>query len=112
MTTGARTVVYTNSQYRQIRRLRKALPEALIEINPADAEPRGIKSGDMVKISSPRGSIKVKATVGDVVIPGVVHVMHHWPGEANVNLLTSGQSFDPISGFAPFKSQLCQVAKA
>ena len=112
MTTGARTVIYTNSQYRQIRRLRKALPEALVEINPADAEPRGIKSGDMVKISSPRGSIKVKATVGDVVIPGVVHMMHHWPGEANVNLLTSGQDFDPISGFAAFKSLLCQVAKA
>ncbi len=111
LTTGARTVYYTHSQYRQIRRLRRAVPDPLIEINPADASPRGIESGDMVRVSSLRGSAKVKAKVTDNILPGVVHVMHHWPDEANVNNLSSDQNLDPISGFAPFKSQLCQVVK-
>jgi hypothetical protein len=34
------------------------------------------------------------------------------PGTANVNLLVDDQTLDPISGFAPFKSQLCQVLKS
>jgi len=112
MTSGARTVIYTNSQYRQLKRLRRALPHALVEINPADAEERSIKTGDTVNISSPWGSATVKAKVTDIVIPGVVHVLHHWPDKANINLLISGENLDPISGFAPFKSQLCQVTKA
>lgn len=112
MTTGAKTIIYTNSQYRQLKRLRQALPDALVEINPADAEERGVKTGDTVNISSPWGSATVKAKVTDIVIPGVVHVLHHWPDKANINLLISGENLDPISGFAPFKSQLCQVTKA
>ncbi|MFC2007705.1 molybdopterin-dependent oxidoreductase [Chloroflexota bacterium] len=112
LTSGARTVYYTHSQFRNIAQLRQAAPDPLAEINPSDAEPRGIQSGDTVTISSPRGSIKVKANVTDTIIQGAVHVMHHWPGEANVNILSSDQNLDPISGFAPFKSQLCQIARA
>ena len=92
--------------------MRKMLPEPLIEINPSDAAPRDIKSGDMVTVSSPRGSIKLKADVTDTTLPGVVHIPHQWPGEANVNILADNQTLDPISGFAPFKSQLCQVKKS
>jgi hypothetical protein len=33
-------------------------------------------------------------------------------GTANVNLLVDDKTLDPISGFAPFKSQLCQVSKS
>ena len=92
--------------------LRKAVPEPLVEINPSDAEPRGIESGDTVIIKSPRGSIRLKAGVTDTILPGMVMVPHQWPGEANVNLLIDDQNLDPISGFAPFKSQLCQVTKS
>ena len=88
------------------------MPEPLLEINPADAKPRGIKSGDTVIISSLRGTVEMKADVTDIILPGVVHAPHHWPEEANVNILVDDQNLDPISGFPPFKSQLCQVAKA
>jgi hypothetical protein len=42
----------------------------------------------------------------------VVSAPHQWPGEANVNSLVDDKSLDPISGFPPLKSQLCQVSKA
>ncbi len=111
MTSGARNLAFTHSQFRNIPQLSKILPEPLVEINPSDAAPRGIQSGDMVTVSSPRGSIKLKADVIDTILPGVVMIPHQWPGEANVNILVDDQNLDPISGFAPFKSQLCQVTK-
>ena len=111
MTSGARKLPFTHSQHRYISQLRQMLPEPLAEINPSDAAPRGIKSGDMVAVSSPRGSIKLKADVTDIILPGVVHLPHQWSGEANVNILVDDQNLDPISGFAPFKSQLCQITK-
>jgi anaerobic selenocysteine-containing dehydrogenase len=112
LTSGARKVVFTHSQYRNIPQLRKVVPEPLVEINPSDAKPRGIQSGDMVIVSSTRGSMKLKADVTDVILPGVVQVPHQWPGEANVNILVNDQTPDPISGFSPYKSQLCQVSKS
>ena len=112
LTSGARVAAYTHSQFRNIARLRRLSPEPLIDIHPIDAGIRGIQHSDMVIISSPRGSIKMKANVTDTILAGVVSVPHHWPGEANVNLLIDDKQLDPISGFPPFKSQLCQVSKA
>ncbi len=111
MTSGARVLAYTHSQYRNIPRLRKLMPEPLVDINPSDAARRGIKIGDTVIISSPRGQIKMKANVTDTILRGVVSLPHHWSGEANVNELVDDKTLDPISGFIPCKSQLCQVAK-
>jgi anaerobic selenocysteine-containing dehydrogenase len=111
MTSGARVMAYTHSQFRNIPRLRKLMPDPLVDINPVDAAPRGIKTGDTVTISSPRGSIKMKANVTGSILSGVVSLPHQWPGEANVNMLVDDQTLDPISGFLPCKSQLCQVSK-
>ncbi len=110
-TTGARNKAYTHSQFRNIARLQKITPEPVVDINPTDAKPRGIKSGDMVKISSPRSSIKMKAKVTNTILAGVVSIPHQWSGEANVNTLVDRQNLDPISGFPPYKSQLCQVTR-
>jgi anaerobic selenocysteine-containing dehydrogenase len=51
----------------------------------------------------------MKAWVTSIVPAGVVHCPHGWPG-ANVNELIPDDGLDPISGFPPFKSSLCQVA--
>ncbi len=65
-----------------------------------------------IRPTSPRGSIKMKANVTDTILSGVVSLPHHWPGEANVNALVDDKTLDPISGFIPCKSQLCQVARS
>ncbi len=60
-------------------------PEDLLEIHPADAEDRGLKSGDWVKLASRSGETALRATVTDRVAPGVVYTTFHHPAtQANV----------------------------
>jgi anaerobic selenocysteine-containing dehydrogenase len=109
LTTGARTINYTHSQHRNLEKLRKMVPEPLLEIHPDDAKKRKIKQNQKVLVTSPRGTVSVKVNITDTILPGVVHLPHHWPDEANANILCDDQYLDPISGFPAFKSQLCQV---
>ena len=41
-------------------------------INPVDAEPRNIKTGDKVKIYNDRGATTMQARVTNKIIPGVI----------------------------------------
>jgi anaerobic selenocysteine-containing dehydrogenase len=108
--TGNRTVAYTHSQYRDIARLKKLVPEPLAEINPETAKEMGIADGEMVIVASPEGSVSLKAKVTPDILPKVVSLQHGW-AEANVNLLTAYQPFDPISGYPAFKTVPCRVRK-
>ncbi|MGD2123621.1 MAG: molybdopterin-dependent oxidoreductase [Gemmatimonadota bacterium] len=110
LTSGARTRNYTHSQGRQLEVLRNREPEPLLEIHPLDAADRRIKNGDPVSLSSPLGKITMRATVTDSLAPGVVSAPHGW-AEADVNQLIPDAGLDPISGFPPFKSSLCQVKR-
>jgi molybdopterin-containing oxidoreductase family molybdopterin binding subunit len=47
--------------------------EGFLEINPADARPRGVRDGDVVKVFNQRGSMKVKARLTEGIKPGVVN---------------------------------------
>ncbi|MBS0504684.1 MAG: formate dehydrogenase subunit alpha [Proteobacteria bacterium] len=59
--------------------------EDLLEIHPADAEDRGVKSGDWVKLASRSGETTLRAQVTDRVAPGVVYTTFHHPAtQANV----------------------------
>ena len=44
-----------------------------LEINPADAKPRGIRDGDVVKVFNDRGFMKVHARLTEAIKPGVVN---------------------------------------
>lgn len=111
LTSGGRSNTYTHSQGRRFASLRKREPVPRVQISPADAEARGIQEGNEVAVSSPLGRIVMTAWVTSMVPAGVVHCPHGWP-EANVNELVPDAGLDPISGFPPFKSSLCQVARA
>ncbi len=53
----------------------------VVKINPADAKKLGIKNGDMVKLTSPTGSITTKARLWEGVRPGTVAKCYgqgHW----------------------------------
>ncbi len=63
-------------------------PEELLEINPKDARALGVRDGEMVRVSSRRGSIEVKARVTTRVQPGQVFLSFHYK-ETLVNLITS-----------------------
>lgn len=61
--------------------------EDLLMINPSDAKKKGIKHGDKVKVTSPRGATSLKANVTDWVNEGVLHTTFHFP-EISINHIT------------------------
>jgi formate dehydrogenase major subunit len=65
--------------------------EDLLEIHPADAEARGIASGDWVGVSSRAGSTLLRAVVTERVQPGVVYTTFHFP-ESGANVVTTENS--------------------
>jgi len=110
LTTGARILQFCHSQHRNIPRLRQDAPEPLAEIHPETAVGYGIRDGDMVTLSTKRGSIDIKARVTDYILPNVVSIPHGWD-EANANILTSQEPADPIIGYPGLKALLCNVKK-
>jgi len=110
LTTGARIVQFCHSQHRNIPRLRRDAPEPLADIHPQTAAGHGVRDGDMVTLSTKRGSIDIKARVTDEILPNVVAIPHGWD-EANANVLTSQEPADPIIGYPGLKALLCNVRK-
>ena len=59
--------------------------EDVLEIHPHDAEQRGVREGDWVKLSSRVGETSLRARITDRVAPGVVYTTFHHPlTQANV----------------------------
>ena len=110
LTTGARILQFCHSQHRNIPRLRRDVPEPLAQIHPETAVGYGIRDGNMVTLSTKRGSIDIKARVTDDIRPNVVSIAHGW-GEANANILTSQEPADPIIGYPGLKALLCNIKR-
>jgi anaerobic selenocysteine-containing dehydrogenase len=110
LNTGSRVPYYTHSKLRDLPWLNQFMPEPIVRLSPADAEERGLKDGDEARVFNMQGEIVMKTEVTNMVMPGVVDIFHGWH-QADVNLLTT-RDFDPITGFPPFASGLCEVAKA
>jgi anaerobic selenocysteine-containing dehydrogenase len=110
LTTGARLPMFIHSRTFRLGWTRSLRPDPMVDMNPADASVRDISQEDWVSLSTPRGAIRVKANLTEIVPPGVVNMYHDYP-EANVNLLVEPDYLDPISGYAGFKSLLCEVKR-
>ncbi len=112
LTTGARSVLYYHSRYREIPRFRTAIPEPEMEMHPKDCKELGIIDGDRVKVTSCKGeiNIKVKTVSENAIVPGVVHILHGW-NEADANALTIDDVNDPVSGFPLSKSVPVNIKK-
>jgi cysteine desulfurase NifS len=116
---GARVRTGFHTQHRGIPGLNRERPEPGVTINTGDARKRGIENGDRVNISTPRGTVGMRAIVTDDIAPGFIDASHAggtpvgpraWQ-ECNVNELTDLEQYDPISGFPVYKSLLCEVTK-
>jgi anaerobic selenocysteine-containing dehydrogenase len=110
LTTGARLPMFIHSRTFRLDWTRSLRPDPMVDMNPQDAGVRGIAQENWVSLSTPRGSIKVRANLTEMVPSGVVSMYHGYP-EASVNLLVEPDYRDPISGYPGFKSLLCQVKK-
>jgi anaerobic selenocysteine-containing dehydrogenase len=111
LNTGSRLPMYLHTRTFRLswtNSLRPNHPAA--DINPADAVPLGIQQDNVIRISTPKDAIVVKANLTQMVQPGVVH-MYHGHSVADVNRLFEGDYLDPLSGYPGFKSALCKVEK-
>ncbi|MFC2008175.1 molybdopterin-dependent oxidoreductase [Chloroflexota bacterium] len=110
LTTGARILGYTHTQFRNVPALREAVPEPVAEIHPDTAEEYGIADGDMVTIETRKGEIRVRARTTEDLTPQVVSIPHGW-SEANVNVLTELDLRDPITGYTQLKALPCRIRR-
>ena len=79
--------------------------QALVELNPLDAERIGINGNRRLRITSRRGSIEAEAWITDRVPPGMVFANFHFP-EASANELTLA-ALDPVAKIPEYK--VCAV---
>jgi formate dehydrogenase major subunit/formate dehydrogenase alpha subunit len=91
---------------RRSRGLLAVYGEALVEVNPEDAERLGLEDQELVRIASRRGVIESVAWVTDRVPPGMLFANFHFPGDQNANTLTIA-ALDPISKIPEYK--ICAV---
>ncbi|MBI1912756.1 MAG: molybdopterin-dependent oxidoreductase [Deltaproteobacteria bacterium] len=121
--TGSRRAEFFHSEHRQVESLRKLRPDPGVELHPKTALKNNIENNDWVKISTPRGSIRMKAIVTEDIHPDVVSVEHGWwfperqgPDygvfESNANVLTNNAPpYDSAFGSYQLRGLLCRVEK-
>lgn len=83
--------------------------QALVEINPVDAETYNINHLDVVKVQSRRGEIVLRANVTQKTIAGVVFIPFHF-AEAAANFLTN-DALDPEALIPEFKACAVKIEK-
>ncbi|SDP44791.1 formate dehydrogenase major subunit [Desulforhopalus singaporensis] len=106
--TGRRREHYNNgSQTRRCQGIDRIVAAEKVEINPEDAERLGIISGNLLRVSSRRGEVRVKARVTDRSQPGCLFMTFHHQS-CLTNLLTS-EHRDPITGTPEYKVSAVRI---
>jgi formate dehydrogenase alpha subunit len=100
---------HTGTMTRRSPTLDREVRSAYIEINPEDAKKIGVRKNQMVKVSSRRGEIVVRAEVSDIVPAGVVFIPWHFK-EAPANMLTIA-ALDPIAKIPDLKVCAVKIEK-
>ncbi|OYY13905.1 MAG: formate dehydrogenase subunit alpha [Rhizobiales bacterium 35-68-8] len=83
-------------------------PEDVLEIHPHDAENRGIRDGDFVRLDSRAGSTSLKAVISERMQPGVVYTTFHHP-VTQANVVTTDYS-DWATNCPEYKVTAVQVS--
>ena len=81
-----------------------------VDIAPEDAKRLGISDGEMMQVTSRRGTLQVPARIDPALKPGLVFMTLHFPDQVPTNFLTIDE-FDPKSGTAEFKACAVRVEK-
>jgi len=102
---------HTRTKTAQVALLDNMVPNAWLEMNPADAALLRLKPHDRVTIFSRRSSVKnVELRITGIVAPGQVFMPFHF-AESNSNLVTLG-AYDPISREPNFKQCAVRVERS
>ncbi|GLZ61621.1 molybdopterin oxidoreductase [Micromonospora sp. NBRC 107095] len=111
-TTGRVLAQYqSGTQTRRVAALRRAAPEAFVELHPDLAARLGIDDGDPVRVTSRRGEFRAPARLSAGIRPDTVFAPFHYAGAERANSVTN-DAVDPISGMPEFKICAVRVEKA
>jgi assimilatory nitrate reductase catalytic subunit len=92
----------TGVQTRRVPELAAVEPEPIAEIHPAIAATFDLDDGDMVRVSTRRGSAVFKIRLTSDIRMDTVFLPFHWADSGAANLVTN-DSLDPISKIPEFK---------
>jgi assimilatory nitrate reductase catalytic subunit len=110
LTTGrVREHYLSGTQTRRTPRLASAVAEPFAEIHPALAARFGIANGGMMRITSRRGSVAVRAVHSAAISTETIFAPFHWGGSSTINDLIGGK-LDPLSKMPPFKACAVSIA--
>jgi predicted molibdopterin-dependent oxidoreductase YjgC len=84
-------------------------PETL-NLSPEDAGRLGMAEGEVVRVSSRRGSLEAPVHVDEQLRAGLAFMTLHFPDQVATNVLTL-DAWDPKSGTAEFKATAIRVDK-
>ena len=108
LTTGRLMEHYqSGTQTRRVAALAQSHRRPEAQLHPDLARRLGIGRGDVVRLTSRRGSALFAARLGDDIRPDTVFVPFHWGGASAANALTN-PALDPHSRMPSFKA--CAVA--
>ena len=107
LTTGRRldsynTGVQTSGYTSPLRR------DETIDVSPEDSTRLGVIEGEVVRVTSRRGSLEVPVRVDRGLRPGLVFMTLHFPDQVETNILTIDAT-DPKSGTAEFKASAVRI---
>ena len=68
----------THTQWFETPMLRELDPEPQGKLNSVDAEARGIKTGDYIRVYNDRGFAVVKALIDESIAPGIISIPKGW----------------------------------
>jgi anaerobic selenocysteine-containing dehydrogenase len=110
--TGSRKSFLYHTRHQNIPRVNKMYPRAQLEMNIKTAAAQGLKDGELVKVVSENGQVKVHVKVlkEESIQTGVMELYHGWERE-RANNLTYDDRCDPISGFSLIKSVPVRLEK-
>ena len=97
-----------------VGRLFGHVPEPTVQLHPQDIARRGLKEGDLVHVTSRRGSVVLPVQAGEQVAPTQAFIAMHWGAEylaRGVNMLTT-PAFCPTSKQPELKRSAVKVLKA
>lgn len=110
LSTGRRLYHYhTRTQTGRCEGLNTLLSHETADISPFDAKRLDIEDGEVIRVSSRRGTVDVVAKITPDIPTGLIWMAFHFR-ENNANWLTN-PAFDPISKTAEYKACAVKVEK-
>jgi len=123
---GERSPYTKNTNLRGLKSLTTRQSGNFARINSEDAAALAVQDGEILEISTQRGTVRVRARVTDDIRQGVISIGHGWGRKiiepesgspdgiqgTNVNLLTDTGTLDTFTGMPVYNAIPCSVRKA